>query len=155
MQKGGRAASIHDGRFRVVFIPPPDEGARRAILEIHLRDVPHEGPDYGKLVKAGVFVEFKPGELIVKIKEGASMSDLKALNARFEVIETRKTALGLRRRRCCLSCRARFTTVEAVVATHHNNSRSAVVIVDPIRAKRLLVQLRDMFAAFEPAAHGT
>ncbi len=41
------------GRFdRVVFIPPPDAGARRAILEIHLRDVPHEGPDYEKLVKA-------------------------------------------------------------------------------------------------------
>lgn len=41
------------GRFdRVIFVPPPDEGARRAILDIHLKDVPHEPPDYDKLVKA-------------------------------------------------------------------------------------------------------
>jgi SpoVK/Ycf46/Vps4 family AAA+-type ATPase len=41
------------GRFdRVVFVPPPDEGAREAIFKIYLREVPHEEPDYRKLVKA-------------------------------------------------------------------------------------------------------
>lgn len=41
------------GRFdRVVFVPPPDEAARRAVFEIHLRDLPHEAPDLDKLVKA-------------------------------------------------------------------------------------------------------
>lgn len=41
------------GRFdRVIFVPPPDEAARQAILEIHLRDIPHETPDLAALARA-------------------------------------------------------------------------------------------------------
>jgi len=40
------------GRFdRVLFVPPPDAGARSAILDINLRDVPHEGVDTAKLAR--------------------------------------------------------------------------------------------------------
>ena len=41
------------GRFdRVLFVPPPDAGARRAILDIHLRGLPvAKGLDAGKLAK--------------------------------------------------------------------------------------------------------
>jgi transitional endoplasmic reticulum ATPase len=40
------------GRFdRVLFVPPPDAAARAAILEIHLRGVPHESVDVAKLAR--------------------------------------------------------------------------------------------------------
>jgi transitional endoplasmic reticulum ATPase len=40
------------GRFdRVLFVPPPDANARAAILDINLRDVPHEGVDTVKLAR--------------------------------------------------------------------------------------------------------
>ena len=41
------------GRFdRVLFVPPPDAGARKAILDIHLRGLPlAKGLDVGKLAK--------------------------------------------------------------------------------------------------------
>lgn len=40
------------GRFdRLVFVPPPDEGARSAILEVLLRDKPTESMDLGKVAK--------------------------------------------------------------------------------------------------------
>lgn len=39
------------GRFdRVLFVPPPDKPARRAILDIHLRGRPMEGVEVGTLV---------------------------------------------------------------------------------------------------------
>ncbi len=43
------------GRFdRVLFVPPPDAGARKAILDIHLRGLPvAKGLDLGKLAKGG------------------------------------------------------------------------------------------------------
>jgi len=45
------AAFLRPGRFdRFLFVPPPDRGAREAILKIHLRDRPLEGdPDVGFL----------------------------------------------------------------------------------------------------------
>ena len=43
------------GRFaRQVFVPPPDEQARRAIVEMHLKDVPHESVDAAALARATV-----------------------------------------------------------------------------------------------------
>jgi len=40
------------GRFdRVVFVPPPDETARRSILDLHLEGLPHRGVDSEKLAK--------------------------------------------------------------------------------------------------------
>ena len=40
------------GRFdRVLFVPPPDTAAREAILGIHLRDMPQEPLDLGKLAR--------------------------------------------------------------------------------------------------------
>jgi SpoVK/Ycf46/Vps4 family AAA+-type ATPase len=40
------------GRFdRVLFVPPPDAAARAAILEINLREVPHESVDTVKLAR--------------------------------------------------------------------------------------------------------
>lgn len=39
------AAFLRPGRFdRVVFVPPPDRPAREAILALHLRDKPTDGP---------------------------------------------------------------------------------------------------------------
>jgi transitional endoplasmic reticulum ATPase len=47
------AAFRRPGRFdRVIFIPPPDAAARAAILRLHLKDVPHDAPDYERLAKA-------------------------------------------------------------------------------------------------------
>ncbi len=41
------------GRFdRIVFVPPPDEAARRAILDVLVRDLPHAGLDPAALAKA-------------------------------------------------------------------------------------------------------
>jgi transitional endoplasmic reticulum ATPase len=41
------------GRFdRLVFVPPPDEAARRRILELHVGDRPVDGVDLGKLARA-------------------------------------------------------------------------------------------------------
>lgn len=41
------------GRFdRVLFVPPPDELARKAILKIHLRDLPADSIDLDKLAKS-------------------------------------------------------------------------------------------------------
>jgi AAA+ superfamily predicted ATPase len=41
------------GRFdRVIFIPPPDETARAAIFEVHLRELPAEPMDFGRLARA-------------------------------------------------------------------------------------------------------
>jgi AAA+ superfamily predicted ATPase len=41
------------GRFdRILFVPPPDAPAREAILRIHLRDLPVEKLDLGKLAQA-------------------------------------------------------------------------------------------------------
>jgi transitional endoplasmic reticulum ATPase len=41
------------GRFdRVLFVPPPDETAREAILKIHLRDRPQDALDLKKIAKA-------------------------------------------------------------------------------------------------------
>jgi SpoVK/Ycf46/Vps4 family AAA+-type ATPase len=43
------------GRFaRQVFVPPPDEQARQAIVEMHLKDVPHESVDAKALARATV-----------------------------------------------------------------------------------------------------
>ncbi len=40
------------GRFdRILFVPPPDDQARQAILELLLRDKPHDKIDYSQLVK--------------------------------------------------------------------------------------------------------
>ena len=40
------------GRFdRILFVPPPDVPAREAILKIHLRDLPVEKLDLGKLAQ--------------------------------------------------------------------------------------------------------
>ncbi|HTB85141.1 MAG TPA: ATP-binding protein [Candidatus Sulfotelmatobacter sp.] len=40
------------GRFdRILFVPPPDVPAREAILKIHLRDLPVEKTDIGKLAQ--------------------------------------------------------------------------------------------------------
>jgi SpoVK/Ycf46/Vps4 family AAA+-type ATPase len=40
------------GRFdRILFVPPPDLPAREAILKIHLRDLPAEKLDLGKLAQ--------------------------------------------------------------------------------------------------------
>jgi SpoVK/Ycf46/Vps4 family AAA+-type ATPase len=40
------------GRFdRILFVPPPDAPAREAILKIHLRDLPAEKIDLGKLAQ--------------------------------------------------------------------------------------------------------
>jgi SpoVK/Ycf46/Vps4 family AAA+-type ATPase len=56
------------GRFdRVVFVPPPDAGARDAILKIHLREVPCEAIDSEKIARAA---------------EKFSGADLKALVSR-------------------------------------------------------------------------
>ena len=53
------------GRFdRVVFVPPPDEAARAAILEIELRGKPQEEIDY---------------KLLAKKTDGFSGADLKAI----------------------------------------------------------------------------
>ena len=43
------------GRFaRQVFVPPPDEQARQRIVEMHLKDVPHENVDVAALARATV-----------------------------------------------------------------------------------------------------
>ncbi|HEV2455625.1 MAG TPA: ATP-binding protein, partial [Verrucomicrobiae bacterium] len=40
------------GRFdRILFVPPPDPPAREAILKIHLRDLPADKIDLGKLAQ--------------------------------------------------------------------------------------------------------
>ncbi|MCI4667774.1 MAG: AAA family ATPase [Bacteroidia bacterium] len=40
------------GRFdRIIFVPPPDEAAREAILKIHLKEKPTKNINYDKLVK--------------------------------------------------------------------------------------------------------
>lgn len=40
------------GRFdRIIFVPPPDEGAREAIFKLKLEDKPTEGIDYSSLSK--------------------------------------------------------------------------------------------------------
>lgn len=45
-------ALLRPGRFdRTVFVPPPDEAGRRAILDVCFRDRPHEGLDLGWLAK--------------------------------------------------------------------------------------------------------
>jgi len=41
------------GRFdHIILVPPPDDDARAVILEIFLRDLPHEPPDMPRLVRA-------------------------------------------------------------------------------------------------------
>jgi transitional endoplasmic reticulum ATPase len=46
-------AFLRPGRFdRILFVPPPDEGARAAILQILMRDKPVEGVDYASAAKA-------------------------------------------------------------------------------------------------------
>ena len=46
-------AILRPGRFdRRIFVPPPDTTARRTIFERLLRDVPNEGIDLSKVVKA-------------------------------------------------------------------------------------------------------
>jgi len=53
------------GRFdRILFVPPPDEAARAAILDIHLRGKPVEDPDVAKVARK---------------TEGYSGADLKAI----------------------------------------------------------------------------
>lgn len=53
------------GRFdRILFVPPPDQAARAAVLEIMLRDKPNDGVDFNKLAKK---------------TEGFSGADLKAV----------------------------------------------------------------------------
>jgi len=59
------AAFRRPGRFdRILFVPPPDQAARVAVLEIMLRDKPHDGVDFNKLAKK---------------TEGFSGADLKAV----------------------------------------------------------------------------
>jgi transitional endoplasmic reticulum ATPase len=61
------------GRFdRVVLVPPPDAAARKAILEIHLREIPHEAPDYDKLVKATR--QFSGADLRAVVERAAEMA---------------------------------------------------------------------------------
>lgn len=58
-------AFLRPGRFdRMIFVPPPDEVARREIAEIHARDKP--------------LVDFRPADL-AKRSEGFSGADLRAV----------------------------------------------------------------------------
>jgi SpoVK/Ycf46/Vps4 family AAA+-type ATPase len=46
------AALRRPGRFdRVLFVPPPDQPAREAILRIHLKDKPVQSPDFARLAR--------------------------------------------------------------------------------------------------------
>lgn len=50
---GVDSAFRRPGRFdRVIYVPPPDDAARRTILDLYLRDVPHDPPDCDALVAA-------------------------------------------------------------------------------------------------------
>lgn len=43
------------GRFaRQIFVPPPDEQARQTIIEMHLKDVPHDSVDVAALARGTV-----------------------------------------------------------------------------------------------------
>lgn len=73
------AALRRPGRFdRVLFVPPPDEAARAAILDINLRDVPHESVDTAKLARQAE--KFSGADLraaVLRAGEQAIMAEMK------------------------------------------------------------------------------
>jgi transitional endoplasmic reticulum ATPase len=67
------------GRFdRVLFVPPPDAAARAAILEIHLRDIPHDTVDTAKLAKqTDKFSGADLRALVTRAAEQAILTEMK------------------------------------------------------------------------------
>lgn len=67
------------GRFdRVVFVPPPDEAARAAILDIFLRDIPAEAVDTAKLARqTDKFSGADIRGLVARASEVAIMTEMK------------------------------------------------------------------------------
>ncbi|UCE02151.1 MAG: AAA family ATPase [Candidatus Latescibacterota bacterium] len=99
------------GRFdRVIFIPPPDEKARAAIFEVHLRDLPTESMDFGRLARAtrnfsgadiraairnasddAIYQELKSGKA-GQIREGALLKTVKSMRpTTLEWLETARS----------------------------------------------------------------
>lgn len=77
------------GRFdRVVFVPPPDAAARQAILEIHLREVPHETPDYEALARATR--EFSGADLMAVVERAAEQAITQEMRSGTPALITRK-----------------------------------------------------------------
>ena len=68
------------GRFdRVVFVPPPDEAARAAILEIHLRGLPTEGVETVKIARqTEKFSGADLAALVSRAAERAIMAEMKS-----------------------------------------------------------------------------
>jgi SpoVK/Ycf46/Vps4 family AAA+-type ATPase len=68
------------GRFdRVVFVPPPDEPARAAILAIHLRDMPTETLDLAKVARlTEKFSGADLRSLVSRASEQAILAEMKS-----------------------------------------------------------------------------
>jgi transitional endoplasmic reticulum ATPase len=68
------------GRFdRLVFVPPPDEAARRRILELHVGARPVEGIDFGKLARATPL--FSGADLRAVVERGVDLVIDEALDS--------------------------------------------------------------------------
>lgn len=70
------SAMKRPGRFsRQIFVPPPDEAARRAMLEIKLTGVPAEGLDFGRL--AAATVQFSGADIdgLIELAKESALAD--------------------------------------------------------------------------------
>jgi SpoVK/Ycf46/Vps4 family AAA+-type ATPase len=64
------------GRFaRQIFVSPPDEDARAAIIEIHLREIPHESVDTAALARATLHFSGADVEGFVEIAKEFVLED--------------------------------------------------------------------------------